>query len=622
VSSPQKRGFFGRLGALLSGVVKTIRVLLNLVFLGILVIVLYTLLGQDIKPLPNKAALLLQPSGVLVEERTFSDPITQFMEQSQPYDAETPVRDLIDALKYAATDTRITGVVIDLNHLKGGGISKMADVANAIEKFQASGKPVIAIADSYDQQQYYLASFADEIIVNPMGGVMITGYGYYGSYFKNAADKLKINFHVFRAGQFKSAVEPFTRNDMSDEARENTRAWIAELWQYYTDTVESQRDLQSGGINQFVSTLPARLGSHQGDLSSLAMEAGLVDKVASRPEVREMLTLQFGANEDTFSNIHHKTYLLHQRIMGADTGTEQVTDTGKVGVIIASGNILDGEQMEGTIGGDSLSRLIRMARNDETVKALVLRVDSPGGSAFASDLIRQELLSTKEKMPVIVSMGSLAASGGYWISAEADEIWAQPTTITGSIGVFGIVPTFEDSLGAMGISSDGVGTTELADFNHLDRPLSEPATQIVQLSIQNIYHRFLSLVAGGRDTTVEAVADIAAGRVWTGRQGKEIGLVDKLGGLNEAISSAASKVGLDPKQVKYISRPLTFQEQLLKQIAEGSAKIVAPVRNLLFADVPSPLIQKAQRYQRHLKQLGQLNDPEHAYLQCFGCTAP
>jgi len=613
VVTEKKRGIFSRVSGWIGNIVKAIRVLINIVFLVILVVLLYSVLGQDIKPLPEKGALVLQPSGVLVEERTFSDPITQLMQQSQPYDAETPIRDLIQALDYAKADPKITGVVLDLNHLAGGGISKMAEVAKAITSFKESGKPITAVADSYDQQQYYLASYADEIVVNPMGGVLITGFGYYGSYFAEAADKLKIKFHVFRAGQFKSAVEPFTRNSMSEQAKENALSWIGELWHQYTADIESQRQLAPGEIENFANNLPQRLAAHQGDLATLALESGLVDKIASRPDIREQLIGQYGKMEDSFSQVHHKTYLLHKRLPSLEQQPPEAV-TGNVGVIVASGTILDGEQMEGAIGGDSLSRLIRQARNDDSLKALVLRVDSPGGSAFASDLIRQELLRTQQKMPVIISMGSLAASGGYWISAQADEIWAQPTTITGSIGVFGIIPTVEDSMAALGITNDGVGTTKLADYNQLDRPLSEEAGALIDLSIKNIYQQFLNLVATGRDSTPEQINTVAQGRVWTGKQALNIGLVDKLGTLDDAIASAALKAGVSTKNVKYVTRPLGFQEQVLKQLAGGSAKLIAPLQSAL------PFVPQLEHYQKQIKRIQQLNDPEHAYLQCFGCA--
>lgn len=614
------RGFFSLIGKFFSA----LRWLINAVFMLILLVIVINLFfGGDAKPLPEKAALRLIPSGVLVEQRSYTDPLTQLMEQSAAYDAETPVRDLVDAIDAASSDKRITALLLQLDYLNGGGLSKLEEVGKALERFKHSGKPVIAMGDNYTQDQYYLASYADEIHLNPMGGVMITGFGYFGSYLKSAADKLKININVFRAGDFKSAVEPFTRDNMSAEARQNTTAWLNELWSLYTSEVETTRKLDKGAIDHYVDTLYQDLVPLQGDLSRLALEAGLVDQLSTRPVMGRRMAELVGQNKDGFFNIDHKTYLAHHKLLNFDS---QDKGDKAVGVIVASGNILDGDHPEGSIGGDSLSGLLQTARKDKDLKALVLRIDSPGGSAFASEVIRNELEETRRLMPVIVSMGSMAASGGYWIAAGADEIWAMPSTITGSIGVFGIVPTFEDSLAAIGIHSDGVGSTRLADMNHLDRPLSDEAGAIIQLSVDNIYNRFLNLVAEGRDSTPQAIDKIAGGRIWTGRQARELGLVDKLGTLENAIAAAGHRAGLKSWEVRYIERPLNFQEQLLKQLAGSAVSIgnwLAPFSaDSLQSLLPAPLVQRAQRLTAEIQSLGKLNDPAGIYLQCFSCIQP
>ncbi|MCK9504273.1 MAG: signal peptide peptidase SppA [Porticoccaceae bacterium] len=614
--SGTKPGFFRRILSGIGKLFSVVRWTINLVLLLFVALFLFSIFGKDVQPLPDHAPLVLTPSGILVEERSYADPITQLMEQSSPYDAETPVRDLTAALRAGKDDPRVTGLVLDLNHLAGGGISKLAEVGSAIADFRTSGKPVIAISDSYTQEQYYLASHADDVLLNPMGGVVITGFGYYGTFFKNAADKLKINFHVFRAGEFKTAIEPFTRNQMSDEARDNTLVWINALWRRYTSDVEKLRELNSGSIDSFVNDMPARLAQHRGNMASLALGADLVDRVASRPQIDASLAERFGADENGFLHIPHKSYLAHIRQAKADSAGGN--EDGNVGVIVASGVILDGDHGEGRIGGDSLSRLLRMAGSDPSLKALVLRLDSPGGSAFASELIRQEILRLQEKMPVVVSMGSVAASGGYWIAAPANEIWAQPTSITGSIGVFGIIPTFEDSLAALGITSDGVGTTRYADFSQLDRPLSEGAAAVIQLNVDNIYRQFLTLVADSRRMSTDEVDAIARGRVWTGEQAADIGLVDKLGDLNGAIASAATMAGVDAANVKFISRPLSFQEQLMKQLVEGQAQLwqaFSPGDH----GISSAVRHHAGPWLRYLDMLKQLNDPRDTYLQCFSC---
>ncbi len=613
--SKEHPGFFRRLLSGIGSIFNALRWLVNMLFFLVFLGILVSFFSADVGPLPDSAPLELAISGVLVEERTYADPITQVMEQSAPYDSETPIRDLIEPLRKASSDPRITGVILNLNHLQGGGIAKLSEVGEAINDFKRSGKPVIAYADNYSQEQYFLASYADEIIVNAMGGVLFTGFGYYGSYLKEAAEKLKINVHVFKVGKFKSAVEPFTRNDMSDEARENTRDWIDSLWGQYTVAIERNRKLPAGTVNAYANDLPALLEKNHGDLGSLALDSRLVDQVLPRTQVTAKFQGLFGVDGSTYLSIPHKVYLSHLRLPTLDSDSDSENN---IGLIVASGTIVDGEQMEGGIGGDSLARLLQLAQEDKTLKALVIRVDSPGGSAFASDVIRQEIVNTQKLMPVIVSMGSLAASGGYWIAAGADEIWAQPATLTGSIGVFGIFPTFEESLAAMGIHNDGVGTTRLADLYHLDRPVSEDASKVIQLSVNNTYQQFLKLVADGRNSTPEAVNEIAGGRIWTGQQAKDNGLVDNLGNLDDAVAAAATRVGLQSWTVKPVARPLSFQEEFLKQMAEGAVSATASMFNLN-QQKDSPLAKLAAILLAEGETISALNDPRGLYLQCFNC---
>lgn len=615
-----KPGILRRVFGVIGKFFTAVRWLVNTIFLLITVVILVSLFGQGAKPLPEQAALTLTPSGVLVEQRSYTDPLTQLMQQSAPYDGETPVRDLVQAIDHAAEDERITALVLDLGYLISGSISKLEEVGAALARFKQSGKPVVAISDNYTQQQYYLASFADEIHLNPMGGVLLTGYASYGTYLKSAADKLHINFHVFRAGDFKSAVEPFTRDDMSDEARDNTREWLAELWQSYTHQVELARGLDQGLIDRYIDTLHQRLAPLRGDMAALALDSGLVDRISTRPQMMRRLVELAGRDEDGYLGIPHKTYLSHLR-PALDKGAIGGAD--HIGLIIASGTILDGDQPDGSIGGDSLAALLEQARKDDSLKALVVRIDSPGGSAFASEVIREQLLETRKTLPVIVSMGSLAASGGYWIAAGADEIWAMPTTLTGSIGVFGIFPTFERSLESMGIYSDGVGTTRLAGQGRIDRPLEAESEALIQLNVDHIYRRFVNLVAEGRNLTPEQALALAGGRIWTGRQALGLGLVDGLGTLDDAIASAAARAGLETWQVKPIQRPLSFQEQFLKQLA-GSAVEMVPASLLPrgTAALPAPLSQLVANLSQTLDLLQPLHSHQGLYLQCFGCGQP
>ncbi len=609
------RRFFRFMGKVFA----VIRWLLKAAILVVLLAIFFSLVGKDVKPLPEKAALRLVPTGELVEQRSYLDPVNQLMQQSAGIDAETPVFDLVDAIDYAANDARITSLVLDLGYLTHGGISKLEEVGQALLRFRKSGKPVIAISDSYSQDQYYLASFADEIHLNPMGAVLITGYGAYGTYLKDAIDKLNINVHIFRVGDYKSAVEPFSRNDMSEPARQNTATWLNELWDVYSRRVETLRELPVDAIDNYVNNLPVKLAQSNGDMATVALEAGLVDHVSTRPQILDRLRALAGDdNGGGYVNVDHKTYLTHLRLSALPKSTE---GTDKVGLIVASGAILDGEQPEGTIGGDTLAALFRQAREDKDIKAIVLRIDSPGGSAFASDIIRQEILLTRQKgIPVVASMGAVAASGGYWIAASADQIWALPTTITGSIGVFGIIPTFENALDALGVHSDGIGTTSLSDMYHLERPLSPEASEIIQKTVENIYSQFLALVAKGRNSTSEEVHEVAQGQVWSGLRAVDLGLVDSLGNRQDAINAAAKLAGLEKWQVKTISRTLTFQEQLLKQLTGASARLglkldIAPA-------LPDALVRPMEVLSRELEAIGMLNDPNSLYLRCFGCEAP
>lgn len=615
--SKEKPGIIRRSFALIGKIFTFLRRLLSAIVFLVFVLVLIDLFGRQVTPLPDRFMLTLVPSGNLVEQRSYTDPLTQLSQQGSQHDAETPIRDLIDTLDAARNDDRVTALALDLNHLKGGGISKLEEVGRAITRFRESGKPVIAYSNTYDQQQYYLASLADEIHLDPMGGVLITGLGAYGSYFGEAADKLKLNVHVFRAGEYKSAVEPYIRSSMSDEARDNTRRWLEPIWQRYTRAVEGNRKLPTGTLDTYANTLDESLAAIGGDLAGLAREAGLVDHLSAGPERTRQLAALADTDAANYTPIEHKQYLTHLRL----SGIKQQPDAGNIGVIVASGIILDGEQPAGTIGGDSLAQLFRIARQDDSLKALVLRIDSPGGSAFASETIRQELEETRQQIPVVVSMGSLAASGGYWIAAGADEIWATPSTLTGSIGVFGIIPTFERSLAHLGIYSDGIGTTELADMGRLDRPLSDETRTITQLGVDNIYQRFLKLVSQGRKLPVDTVDGIARGQVWTGAQAAEIGLVDKLGDFDDAVQAAAGRAQLDQWQLKPIRQPLSIQERLFQQLA-GSA--VRTVRPLVSGQLP---LLDGLGWREHLaldewRQLTRLNDPRGIYLHCLQCVTP
>jgi len=579
--SDKKPGILRRLLRFLGSAVRIVRTLLSTVLLLVFIAVLASLFGHDLKPLPEHALLRIAPTGTLVEQRSYADPRELLGPGGGPA-PETRVADLVEAIGAAATDARIAGIVLELNELAGGGIDKLDTLGQALLAFRASGKPVIAVGDAYTQPQYYLASFADEIHLNPFGNVLLTGLGSYHLYFKEALAKLRINFHVFRVGTYKDAVEPFIGTGMSDASREHTSAWLTELWREITAGIETRRHLTPGTVDDYVNAADIKLAAAHGDGSQLALQSGLIDHVSTRPELLARLRglAGDGDEERDYDYVDPREYLVHVNLH-KPAAAEQP----KIGVLVASGVMYDGNQQAGAIGGDSLARLIRQTREKAAIKALVLRIDSPGGSAFAADLIRQELLATKAAgIPVVVSMGTVAASGGYWIAAEADEIWAETTTITGSIGVFGMVPTFEETLAAIGIHNDGVGTNPLAGALRIDRPLSDQAARLIQGSVDNIYQRFVGLVATGRGLDAEAVDRIAQGRVWTGRQAQERKLVDHLGGLDAAVAAAAVRAGVEDYETVPIEPTLDLRERFLRQLMESGqlpeAGILAPAASL------------------------------------------
>lgn len=626
-AADKKRGIVSRLFSLLGRIGRFVRSAINLLFLLFFLVIIGSLFTSNIKPLPAKAFLQVAPSGLLVEQLSYSDPLSQLLEQSAPHPAETLLPDLVEAIDKAAKDPRITGLSLELNFLAGGGLTKLNILGQALTRFKESGKPVIATASNYSQEQYYLASFADEIHLNPMGMVLLTGYGAYRSYFKDGADKLGINFHVFKVGEYKDAVEPFIRNDMSESSKRHTRAWLEELWRSFAARVESNRQLPTGAIDRYINNMDKQLALAGGDLSKLALDAQLVDHISTRPAMLKRLQSLAGVDPDdkhAYVAINTGEYLFHGQLKPDTEETPQA----QIGIIVAKGTIYDGEQLEGNIGSATLSKLLQRSRDDEDIEALVIRVDSPGGSAFGSDIIRQEIELTRAAgIPVVISMGSMAASGGYWIAANADQVWAAPTTLTGSIGVFGLIPTFENTFNKLGVHSDGVGTSALAGIHRLDRPMSPQASRIVQLNVENIYQRFLNLVAKGRELSREQVADLAEGRVWTGAQAHRLGLVDELGDLKDAVAAAAAVANLDAYDTKVIERKLNFQEQLLRQLGRRAAPMTRWLAGLysptsasgVLAEPARAIEDQARWLAEKLGLLGRTSDPAGIYLECIEC---
>lgn len=617
-SSNAKPGILRRIFSGLWSALNWIRIILtNLIFLLILLMILFSLSSKTSFTLPDEFALRLAPTGMLVDQRSYIDPVSLLMSSNNPESAETVVRDLVDAIHFAAEDKRINTLVMELDSLIGGGISKLQEVGQALEHFKASGKTIIAFGNNFTQDQYYLASYADQIYLNDMGAVLLTGYGSYRNYFKGALDKLQINFHVFRTGKYKDAVEPLLRDSMSEESKEHNAQWLNELWQEYTTQVERGRNLPPGAINDYVNNMDLKLRDVDGNSAQLALHSGLVNGILNYNEIQESLKARVGKSPHSnfYNGVDYDQYLHLIR-------STQLPSANQIGVLVASGTVLDGEQPDGVIGSHTLAALLQQVREEPAIKALVIRVDSGGGSAFASEVIRAEIEATRAAgIPVFISMGSLAASGGYWIAAGGDQIWATPTTLTGSIGVFGAFPTFENTLASLGLTTDGVGTTELAGAMRSDRELSPKAGRVLQLNVDYIYRRFLETVAEARSADVDAIGEIAEGRVWSGLRAKELGLVDNLGTLNDVIAAAADHTGLTDYQVRIISRPLSPGEMFLRQLMETNASALAP-KTLINHFAGLKVQQHFVPLLKPLNALSQMNDPQAVYASCLDCIVP
>ena len=589
--------------------------LANLIFLLIIVVIVAALYPREALQMPSKIALKIAPSGFLVDQYSYVDPLTQILSREGDQQLETRVRDLVDAITSAADDQRITAIVLELDELYGGGLSKLQEVGKALNKFKQSGKPIYALSDNYTQEQYYLASYADEVIMHPMGITLLNGYGSYRHYFKQALDKLSLNMHVFRVGNYKDAVEPYLRDDMSTASREHNSQWLNELWSSYTTDVEEQRALKSGTINDYINQMDVYLQQHNGNSATAAQTIGIVDTLADHEQQQRFLIQLLGKEkeEDHYKAIdfHHYLHFLNR---------EKLPSGNNIGLIVAQGMILDGEQPQGNIGSETLTELIRNARENDTIKALVLRIDSGGGSAFASEVIRRELEITRQSgLPVYVSMGSVAASGGYWIAMGADQVWATPSTITGSIGVFSAFPTIENTLEKLGINNDGVGTTELSGALRLDRPMTPLAENIMQQSVNNIYQQFIMLVAEARNSNPDDINTVAQGHVWTGSSAKRLGLIDHLGSLDEVIAAAAKSANLDQFEVIEVQKPLTPAEQIAQQLA---GRLV--VLRTQFTQPESSMQQLFTLLERQLTPIAamiRMNDPRNVYAQCIECSA-
>jgi protease IV len=569
----------------------------------------------------EKTALVLNLKGDLVEEKQWVDPVEKAINESTGSEDERPeilVRDLVKVINEAAKDDRVKVMVLALSDLGSGSLDKLQQVGGALEAFKAAGKKVFATGAYYSQNQYFLASYADSINLNPMGAVILEGYGSYPMYYKAALEKLQISTHVFKVGTYKSAVEPFTRNDMSPEAKEANGVWLTELWQNYKEQVAARRGFAVDNFDESFARLYERINAANGDMTQYALDAKLVDTIKTREEFRQDIIALVGEDEDnhTFTQISYEDY--QSLVVPPFPVVNPLTD--KVALVVARGAIVDGNVKAGMIGGESTAKLLRTARYDDKVKAVVLRIDSGGGSAFASEQIAQEIRLLKAAgKPVIASMGAVAASGGYWIAAPADQIFAAPTTITGSIGIFAMFHTAENAMSTLGLNVDGVGTTELAGFSSglpLFKGLPADAERLLQRSIENGYDEFITHVSTTRNIDKAQVDKIAQGRVWTGQTALKLGLVDKLGTLDDAIAAAAATASLKHFDVQLIEQEMTEQEKLMAQLF-GSAKTLGLLPQQ--ATTVTPVQKLMRQLNQELQVLSQFNDPNGIYSVCFAC---
>ena len=554
----------------------TRRLILNLLFFGLLLLVLIVFLAavgkgsSGVVPVHERTTLVIAPEGRLVEQYT-TDPLTRAVARAlgDTSAEEVQLRDLLRAIEAARDDKNIERVLLNLDKLQPAGMASTREVAQALGGLRASGKQVVAFGEGITQAQYLLAAQADEIYLDPMGGLMLEGLARYRQYFRTALqDKLGVDMHLFRVGEFKSAAEPYILDAASPEAKEADLYWMNDLWQRYLADIGAARKLDPAQLAAQIDALPEGIEAAGGDIARHALEMKLVDGLKTREELDQLLTERGLADEDDehgFRSVSLGGYLAH-----LDGRRLPIDKRPQVAVVVAEGEITGGEQPAGSIGGVSTAALLRQVRDDEHVQAVVLRVDSPGGEVFASEQIRREVEQLKAAgKPVVVSMGDLAASGGYWISMNADRIYADPSTITGSIGIFGMFPNFTRTLDKIGVHTDGVSTTRIAGAFDVTRPLDPQVGRVVQAVIDKGYADFTGKVADARGKSVEAVDEVARGRVWSGAQAKERGLVDEMGNLGQAITDAAGRAELeqDKYQVVYVDKPATPFAQFLTGLA-------------------------------------------------------
>ncbi|MDQ6986177.1 MAG: signal peptide peptidase SppA [Mariprofundaceae bacterium] len=534
------------------------------VFIFLLLIGLISAAIMTNRPsVPDHALLVLNPQGEILEE---TNPSAAIFPPDFSAIRQTRLRDLIRVVRAAKHDARIHSMLLDVQDMDHASLVALQALGSEIDAFRKSGKQVYAYADHYSQGQYLLAAHADKIWLHSMGMLLIKGFSSYRNYFREALENMHVKIHLFRAGAYKSAAEPLVRSNMSAQARQETQAVLNQLWQAYKNDISGLRGIKPDALQNMLDKLPTAIRRYDGDPAAMALGEHLVDHLGSRSELFEQMTRASAGTENTGADIEETQKIEFKAYLRA-LGAEPAKKANQIGVLTASGTISDG-LIDGGINGDDFAELIEKTAKNTHIKAVVLRIDSPGGSVQASEKIRAALVRLRKSgKPLIVSMAGMAASGGYWIAAEADEIWAAPTTLTGSIGVFGVFPNVTEGLASLGIRSDGVGTTKISSGLRPDRPLPKALAQTLQAGVDHVYGQFLDIVAKGRHLTHAQAAKIAEGRVWTGTDALRLGLADHLGGLDAAVAAAARRSGLKNNySVTYIRAKRSLREQLLENI--------------------------------------------------------
>ncbi len=542
----------------------------HLLLLLVFLLLLWLFFGGEKMKLTDKTALVIAPKGFVVDQYS-GDPKSRAIQNIQGTDVpETRLRDILRAIQLAANDDKIAALVLNPDYMWGAGLANLREIERAVDDFKTiSNKPVIAMATNLSQGQYYFASLADEILMDPQGFLFLQGFGSYRNYFKDGLDKLGVDVHLFKVGEYKSAAEPFVRNDMSQEAKEAGLHFMNDLWNTYLAGIAKRRGLSVEEIEQIVELQAQKLIEKNGSVADMALDNGLVDRIMKKPFMHKHIAELSSYDDDNnhFRGMGFEDYLSLNAEISA---TQQ-----KIAVVVAEGAIVGGEQNPGTIGGASTSRLLERARLDKSVKAVVLRVNSPGGGVYPSEQIRREVEAMKiAGKPIVVSMGNVAASGGYWISMTADAIWADEATITGSIGIYGLLMTYPELFNKLGIHTDGIGTTKWVGAFSPDKDLDPELADLIQSNIEYGYQQFISSVAAARGLGIDMVDRIARGRVWTAKQAFDLGLVDELGGLQDAIQDAASKANVNDFELVWVEQQLTFTEQLMVDMMAKAASYI------------------------------------------------